>query len=187
MDKEIMSGNLRFAAFIVVALSVFVFILRVVLRTRIPRPPWPRVLTTAFIVTVGGMFFAYMALRPAAADLSPSDRLPLWGRAFAKFFPWVWLAVLVLLASGYWMVFVGFGGFAGVGLHIHVMQATGIVMMLLFGHLYFAPYKRLRVAIAAGELAAAAAALASIRKTIAINLVLGVVPSLVGVSGGVWL
>jgi len=53
-----MTGRLRFAVFIAVALLVFVFILRFVLRARIPRPPWIRVLTTAVIVTVGGMLFA---------------------------------------------------------------------------------------------------------------------------------
>ena len=31
---------------------------------------------------------------------------------FAKFLPWVWVAILLLLASGYWMVFMTFGGFA---------------------------------------------------------------------------
>ena len=50
-----MSGNLRFAAFIVVALVVFVFILRVVLRNRMRPPRWRRVLTTATLVVVGGM------------------------------------------------------------------------------------------------------------------------------------
>ena len=29
---------------------------------------------------------------------------------FQKFFPWVWVAILLLLASGYWMVFTTFGG-----------------------------------------------------------------------------
>ena len=53
-----MTGNLRFAAFIVVALVVFVVILRVVLRARSRRPSWMRVLTTAFIVVVSGMLFA---------------------------------------------------------------------------------------------------------------------------------
>lgn len=49
---------MRFTAFIVVAFFVFVFILRVVLRTRSRHAPWMRVLTTAFIVVAGGMLFA---------------------------------------------------------------------------------------------------------------------------------
>ncbi len=59
----------------------------------------------AAIVWIGGMFFAVMVLRPAAGELEPKDRLPLWGRTFKKFLPWVWMAILILLITGYWMVF----------------------------------------------------------------------------------
>ena len=41
---------------------------------------------------------------------------------FQKFFPWVWVAILLLLVSGYWMMFTTFGGFAGAGLYIHLMR-----------------------------------------------------------------
>src|SRR3990167_5321602 len=58
------------------------------------------------VVWVGGMFFAWMALRPVAASLLEQPlRLPLWSKTFARFFPWVWTAVILLPASGYWMIF----------------------------------------------------------------------------------
>ena len=42
------------------------------------------------IVWVGGMFVAYMALRPAAVEvLEPYQRLPLMKRTLDRFFPWV--------------------------------------------------------------------------------------------------
>ena len=45
----------------------------------------------AAVVWVGGMFFAYVALRPVAASLLPPPlRLPLWSQTVARFFPWVW-------------------------------------------------------------------------------------------------
>ncbi|HCH57240.1 MAG TPA: hypothetical protein DEV64_09140, partial [Rhodospirillaceae bacterium] len=50
----------------------------------------------AALVWVGGMFFAIMVLRLAAGELEPPVRVPLWGRVFSKFFPWVWMAVIVL-------------------------------------------------------------------------------------------
>jgi len=53
-----MSGNLRFVAFVVVALVVFVVILRGVLRTRVVRPPWRSVFIAAAVVVAGGMLFA---------------------------------------------------------------------------------------------------------------------------------
>jgi uncharacterized membrane protein len=105
------------------------------------------------VVWVGGMFFAYMALRPVAASLlEPSQRLPLWSQTFAKFFPWVWAAVVLLMATGLWMVKAMFGGFGNVGLHIHVMAGLGTLMMLLFLHIFFAPYRRLKQALTANDL-----------------------------------
>src|SRR5438105_2867776 len=49
------------------------------------------------VVWVGGMFFAYMALRPAAKLLEPAQRLPLWGATFTHFFPWVWVSIILIL------------------------------------------------------------------------------------------
>jgi uncharacterized membrane protein len=140
----------------------------------------------AAVVWVGGMFFAHQMLRPAAGALDPAQRLPLWRRVFSRFFPWVWVSIVALLASGYVMVFLGFGGFGNVGLHVHVMQGLGIIMMLAFGHLYFAPWRRFRVAVDAGELAMAAKQLDQIRMIVTFNLVLGLVVVIVGATGRYW-
>jgi uncharacterized membrane protein len=140
----------------------------------------------AAVVWVGGMFFAYMVLRPAAGPLDPPLRLALWLRVFSGFFPWVWASIVILLASGYAMLFLHFGGFARAGLHIHLMQATGILMMLLFLHLFFAPWRRFSRAVNTGALQDAAAALVQIRVIVAINLVLGLVTAAVGASGRFW-
>jgi len=97
------------------------------------------------ILWIGGMMFAHMMLRPAAAQvLEPPLRLKLWVQVFKRFFLWVWIAVITLLASGYWMVFGFFGGFDKVGSHVHIMHGLGIVMVLLFLFVYFVPYRKLR-------------------------------------------
>ena len=83
------------------------------------------------IVWVGGMFFAYMVLRPVAGEMEGPVRLWLWRQVFGRFFPWVWASVLALLASGYLMLFWGLGGFAGAGMHVHIMQLLGWIMVLL--------------------------------------------------------
>ena len=127
-------------------------------------------------VWVGGMFFAYMVLRPVAAGLlEPPQRLTLWNQVFATFFPWVWLAVITLLASGYGMLFLFFGGFAKAPLYVHMMQAIGIVMMLIFGHIYFAPYRRLQRAVQNQDWQAGGRQLAQIRRLVGTNLSLGLV------------
>lgn len=137
----------------------------------------------AAAIWVGGMFFAYMVLRPAALDLAPPQRLSLWSRAFARFFPWVWIAVVLLLLSGYWMILFAFDGFANVGLYIHIMQATGILMMLIFLHVFFAPYRRLNRALASADFETAAKALNQIRVLVGVNLILGLITIIVGSAG----
>jgi uncharacterized membrane protein len=66
------------------------------------------------------------------------------------------------------------------------MQAIGIVMMLLFFHLYFAPWRRFRAALARQDQAAAAVQLGQIRTIVTINLLLGLITVAVGSSGRYW-
>lgn len=138
----------------------------------------------AVVVWVGGMFFAYMALRPVAASLlEPPQRLPLWSQTFAKFFPWVWASVVLLMATGLWMVKAMFGGFGNVGLYVHLMAGIGILMMLLFVHIFFAPYRRMKQALAANDLPEAGRRLAQIRMIIGTNLTLGLIVTVVATAG----
>ena len=133
-----------------------------------------------FTVWIGGMFFAYMALRPVAAlRLEPSQRLPLWEGVFEKFFAWVWLSVALILGSGlYMMMLIG-----RPPLHVSAMMGIGIIMMLIFAHVFFAPYKRLRRAVTAQNWPAGGAALGQIRKMVGLNLILGLVTIAVGSLG----
>src|SRR5690606_20116609 len=104
------------------------------------------------VIWVGGMFFAYLAMRPAVGQvIAPSQRPELWCHTLSRFFRWVWLAVVLLLVTGYWMIFQYFGGIAQAGLHIHLMNGIGLLMMLLYLHVFFSPYRRLKQAVAAGD------------------------------------
>ncbi len=140
----------------------------------------------AAVFWVGGMAFAYYVLRPAAAPLDPPVRLPLWRRVFGIFLPWVGVSIVVLLGSGYAMLAMSFGGFAAAPVYINVMQGLGIVMMLLFLHLVFAPWKRFRAALDRGVLPEAAKYLNQIRMIVAINLALGIIVLIVGGTGRYW-
>ena len=140
----------------------------------------------AAVLWVGGMFFAYVCLRPAALALAPPQRMPLWAGTFARFFPWVWAAVVVLPATGYWMIFNVFGGMQQAGLYIHLMQGLGIAMIAIYLHVFFAPYRRLQRAVAAADFAAAGQQLGEIRRLIAVNLGLGLVTVVVGSAGKYW-
>ncbi len=140
----------------------------------------------AAVVWVGGMFFAHQALRPAAAALDPALRLPLWSRVFDRFFAWVIAAIVLLLLSGYAMVFGIYGGFAALPIYVNLMQGLGILMMLLFLHLYFAPWRRLRAAVGRQDWAEGGRQLGKIRTVVTINLVLGLIVVAIGASGPYW-
>jgi uncharacterized membrane protein len=134
------------------------------------------------VVWVGGMFFALLVLRPASGALDPPLRLALWRRVFAGFFSWVFAAIVLLLVSGFTLFL---GGYA-VGQHVQLMMGIGILMMLIFLHLFFAPWKRFRVALDAGDNPAAAAQLNQIRILVTINLILGLITVAIGSSGRYW-
>jgi uncharacterized membrane protein len=138
------------------------------------------------VVWVGGMFAAYVCLRPAAGALEPPQRLVLWRRFFAKFFPWVWVSILLLLASGYWMLLTTFGGFKGAPLYINLMQTIGLVMIALFVWLFHGPWLKFKRAVDAQDWPSAAAQLSRIRQIIMINLPLGLIVVVIGGSGRFW-
>ena len=140
----------------------------------------------AAVFWVGGMAFAYTVLRPAAGPLDPPARLPLWRRVFAQFLPWVAASIVALLVSGFAMMFLMFGGFADSPLYLHLMAATGILMMLLYLHLLFAPWRRFQAALDRGALPEAAKSLNQIRMIVAINLALGALTLVVGGTGRYW-
>jgi uncharacterized membrane protein len=140
----------------------------------------------AAFVWVGGMFFAHQVLRPSVGPLEAAVRLALWRRVFGRFFPWVWVSVALLLATGVAMIFIESGGFDRASLYVSLMMAVGVVMMLLFAHLYFAPWRRLQRALDGGDVPAAGRNLDQIRRIVTINLVLGLATAAVGASGRFW-
>jgi uncharacterized membrane protein len=138
------------------------------------------------ILWVGGMFFAYVILRPSLQDLESQERLALWRGVFKRFFPWVWMSMLGLLASGYFMIFYGLGGFSGAGIHVHIMHLTGLIMMALFVFLYYVPWSAYRQAVDSDDIAVAASKLALIRQIVGVNLALGLLTAAIGASGRYW-
>jgi uncharacterized membrane protein len=135
------------------------------------------------VIWVGGMFAIYVCLRPALGTLEPAQRFCLMRVTFQKFFPWVWGAVLLLLASGYWMVFMVFGGFAAAGLHVHLMQGIGWLMIALFVWLFHGPWLAFKRAVDAQDWPSAGARLNRIRQIIAVNLPLGLLVVLIAAGG----
>ncbi len=138
------------------------------------------------VVWVGGMFAIYLCLRPALGTLEPPQRMRLMRVTFGRFFPWVWVSILFLLGSGYWMLFANFGGFAAAGLHVHLMQAIGWGMIVLFLWLFHGPWLAFKRSADAQDWPAAGANLNRIRQIVAVNLPLGLIVAVIGASGRYW-
>src|ERR1700752_4049780 len=88
--------------------------------------------TLGAVVWVGGMFAIYVCLRPALGTIDPMPRLRLMRALLGNFFPWVGIAIMLLLVSGYSLVFVAHGSFAALPLPVNLMQTIGLVMIALF-------------------------------------------------------
>ncbi len=138
----------------------------------------------AAVIWVGGMVFAHACLRPSAVQvLEPPLRLELWVQVFRRFFVLVWISIALILITGYWMLFNYFGGFQGAGLHIHIMHGAGIIMVLIYLHVFFSPYRLLKQAVIIQDYPLAGAQLNQIRKLVGINILIGLLVITVASAG----
>ena len=138
--------------------------------------------TLAAILWVGGMFFAYACLRPSMGALDGPVRCRLWRESLGRFFSVVWGCVAILLISGFMMID-SLGGMAAARSHIHIMMGLGILMMLLFMHVQFGPFRKLKQAVASEDWPLAGTQIGRIRPVVAANLAMGLLAAAAG-SGG---
>ena len=135
----------------------------------------------AAAIWVGGMFFAYVCLRPAAAELlEPPPRLRLWRAVLARFLGWVWVTVILIGVTG--MVRFGRAGSAAPP-NWHVMMGSGLLMFAIFVYVYTVPFAALRHSVDAEDWAQAGVALGRIRQAVGWNLLLGLLTICVATLG----
>lgn len=128
----------------------------------------------AALVWVGGMFFAWMVLRPAAVKaLEGPARLKLWVEVFPRFFAWVWVAVIILPIGGVGMIHMRFNGFETAPRYVQIMMGLYLVMTALFIRIQALQLPELRKAVLAEDWATGAATLGGIRRLVGINLLIG--------------
>jgi uncharacterized membrane protein len=134
----------------------------------------------AGIVWMGGMTFMLFALRPAAiATLEAQPRAMLMGAVWKRFYALVLLAIVVLFATGTHMYTATFraarlaSGEGGVPLGWNIMLVLGITMMLVFGHIYFAGFRKYTRAVASGQWPLAAKAAGLMHTMTLVNFTLG--------------
>jgi uncharacterized membrane protein len=128
----------------------------------------------AAVIWVGGMFFAWMVLRPAAvSQLQAPERLRLWAEVFRHFFKWVWLTLLVLPISGIGMWHMRFEGLETAPRYVHIMAGLFLVMLALFLRIQLLLLPELKRAIADENWPEGGAALGKIRRLVGGNLLIG--------------
>lgn len=125
------------------------------------------------VIWIGGMFFAYMVLRPTAVEvLQAPERLKLWNGVFRRFFNWVWSAIGALLLTGLYMIYL-YGGLPHVPHYIHAMLALGLVMVGVYVYVFFQCYVPLSLHVAKERWKEAGDILGRIRQLVGFNLALG--------------
>lgn len=127
----------------------------------------------AVLIWIGGMFFAYVVLRPATSEsLDLPHRLRLWAAVLRLFFNWVWASVGVILITGFYLMYL-YGGIAHVSRHVHIMLALGLAMMVIHGYMFFTCYVPFSLHVAKKRWKEAEEPLGRIRQLVAVNFALG--------------
>ena len=128
------------------------------------------------VIWVGGMFFAYMVLRPSLTAIDPQQRMLLHTQVFKRFFLVVWHVMPLILLSGFALMY---GFYRGVvGWNVHAMMGLGLLMSAVFLFIVFGPYARFRRTTDRTRMATS---LDMIRKLIGVNLVLGLIVVVIAV------
>jgi uncharacterized membrane protein len=126
----------------------------------------------AGVVWLGGMALIILALRPVViAQMAPPERLALLSSVLSRFFVMVWISIALILISGFWMLSVTDMKLAPKGWH--AMSGLGLLMCLIFAHIWFAPFRRLKAAVLSADWPAAGKALGQIHPWVVANFVLG--------------
>jgi uncharacterized membrane protein len=136
----------------------------------------------AVVVWVGGMSFTLFVLREGLAPLAPPERLRVLARVFGRFLPIVGAAIVVIAATGGWLL-PQYGGVRGAPWGVHAMIALGVVMIVVYAVLLLRHNPRFQAAVRAEDWPAAGALAGRIRMLVGLNLVLGVVVIVAGIVG----
>jgi uncharacterized membrane protein len=123
------------------------------------------------VLWVGGLFFAYVVLRPSLAAIEATPRMLVHTQVFRRFFLVVWHAMPLILISGGAMIYLR-GGMANLPWQLHAMVGLGIVMSAIFLVIVFGPYRQFRRTTNRDRMASS---MNAIRRLIGVNLLLGLV------------
>ena len=127
---------------------------------------------TGAVVWLGGMAFVIAAFRPAITlHLQAPQRLPLLVFALGRFFILVWVSIALLFVTGFTLL--AGSGMKAAPLGWHLMAGLGTLMFLIFGHLYFGPFRRLKLAVRAADWPRGGQQAKVVARIVMVNFILG--------------
>jgi len=137
------------------------------------------------VIWVGGMFFAYVCLRPEVGQpaRAAAAAAPCGAACWRASFTWVWGGRVAARAGERGWRSILRVGFAAAPLYQHIMFLMGLVMIAIYVFVYFVPYAGLNKAVAAEDWKAGGAALGRIRQLVGTNLTLGFLTIAMGTLG----
>ena len=128
------------------------------------------------VLWVGGMFFAYVVLRPSLAAIEANPRMLVHTQVFRRFFLVIWHAMPLILLTGGGMLYL-MGGLENQPWQIPAMLGLGVLMAAVFLVAVFGPYRQFRRTTNRDRMASS---MNAIRRLIGLNLILGLITVIVG-------
>jgi uncharacterized membrane protein len=123
------------------------------------------------VLWVGGMFFAYVVLRPSLAAIEANPRMLVHTQVFRRFFLVIWHVMPLALLTGGGMLYL-MGGLESQPWQIPAMLGLGVLMAAVFLVVVFGPYRQFRRTTNRERMASS---MNAIRRLIGLNLILGLI------------
>ena len=127
----------------------------------------------AINVWVGGTFFVVVVMSRVIATLEPYQQLIIWRKTLARFSTLVWLAIVVLLTTGSWMIYRIYGGLGNAPLYVLIMALLALLMMTVFIITFFVPYRHFKQAIQMQDIETCQLKLEAVRLLGKVNMAIG--------------
>ena len=138
----------------------------------------------AAAIAVGGLMFVLAALAPALRDQDGPEALGVWHRTMRLFLRWAAAMMILLWATGLWLMFGVYGGF-GKAPHIDTMFLLALIWTGLYFWLNHGPFAAFKRAVTARDFPTAAALIPRIRRLVVAGTVVGIATIAVAAAGTV--
>ena len=127
----------------------------------------------AGVVWIGGMFFAYTALKPAEPDYDDSEKLKLWNGVYQIFVRWITCAIAVMWLSCIALIWMTDDLVNSVSIHTLGLLGLVLILTITTASLLFGPWNNLQRHIDAADFVSADQSVLAVRRFLLGNMLFG--------------